>query len=73
MRRRAVPLCVWAIFRQAVVYKGRSRDTAWFSLLDNEWPQLKQRFIAWLAQENFDAEGKQIQTLADFRLSQPKG
>ncbi|MFT8210149.1 MAG: hypothetical protein ACMZI0_05275 [Symbiopectobacterium sp.] len=41
--------------------------------MDNEWPQLKQRFIAWLAQENFDAEGKQIQTLADFRLSQPKG
>lgn len=58
------------IFRQAVVYKGRTRDTAWFSLLDWEWPQLKHSFIAWLAKENFDAEGKQIQTLADIRRSQ---
>ncbi len=58
------------IFRQAVVYKGRTRDTAWFSLLDREWSQLKRSFIAWLAKENFDAGGKQILTLAEIRRSQ---
>lgn len=61
------------IFRQAVVYKGRTRDTAWFSMLDSEWLHRKKNFITWLAQENFDGEGKQIQTLADIRLSQSKG
>ncbi|WP_349829585.1 GNAT family N-acetyltransferase [Brevibacterium litoralis] len=46
-------------FRQAVVYKGRSRDTAWFSLLDHEWPQVRAGFEAWLDPTNFDAEGAQ--------------
>ncbi|MCW2484887.1 GNAT family N-acetyltransferase [Candidatus Symbiopectobacterium sp. NZEC127] len=61
------------IFRQAIVYKGRTRDTAWFSLLDNEWPQRKLDFIDWLAPGNFDTEGKQIQSLADIRQSRLKG
>ncbi len=55
------------IFRQAVVYKGRSRDTAWFSILDKEWPVLKQAFKAWLAAENFDAQGGQRASLSDLR------
>lgn len=51
------------IFRQAAVYKGRNRDTAWFSILDSEWPALKQKFQAWLAASNFDALGNQLKPL----------
>ena len=47
------------VFRQAVVYKGRNRDTAWLSVLDNEWPALKARFERWLDVENFDSKGRQ--------------
>lgn len=46
-------------FRQATHYKGRNRDTAWFSILDSEWPALKTRFETWLDPENFDAKGQQ--------------
>ena len=45
------------VFRQAVVYKGRNRDTAWFSIIDSEWPALKRAYGEWLAEGNFDAEG----------------
>ncbi|WP_322028067.1 GNAT family protein [Burkholderia sp. BCC1977] len=55
------------IFRQVTVYKQRSRDTAWFSIVDREWPGLKQAFQAWLAPENFDDEGRQISTLTEIR------
>ena len=55
------------IFRQAVVYKGRSRDTAWFSVIDKEWPVLKEAFQTWLSAGNFDADGKQVRRLTDFR------
>jgi RimJ/RimL family protein N-acetyltransferase len=51
------------LFRQAVVNKGRNRDTAWFSILDGEWPALKRAYGAWLAEGNFDAEGRQRQSL----------
>ncbi|ONQ53145.1 GNAT family N-acetyltransferase, partial [Burkholderia cenocepacia] len=44
-------------FRQAIVYRGRNRDTAWFSIIDGEWPDVRAAFEAWLAPENFDAEG----------------
>ena len=47
------------IFRQHLVYKGRNRDTAWFSLLDSEWPRVKAGFGAWLSESNFDAAGRQ--------------
>ncbi len=47
------------IFRQATVYKGRSRDTAWFAAIDGEWEKLSQAFEQWLAPENFDATGQQ--------------
>ena len=47
------------VFRQAVVYKGRNRDTAWLSVLDSEWPALKARFEPWLEPANFDAQGRQ--------------
>ena len=47
------------VFRQATMYKGRNRDTAWFSILDGEWPEVKAGFVAWLDPENFDAGGVQ--------------
>jgi RimJ/RimL family protein N-acetyltransferase len=55
-------------FRQARVDKGRSRDTAWFSVIDGEWPTLKTAFERWLADENFDGQGRQLQRLSDLRL-----
>ncbi len=54
-------------FRQAVVYKGRSRDTSWFSIIDSEWPQVQQGFERWLAAENFTAEGVQRERLEALR------
>lgn len=53
------------IFRQALVYKGRNRDTAWYSIIDREWPALKIGFEQWLAPANFDAEGRQRVRLSD--------
>jgi RimJ/RimL family protein N-acetyltransferase len=55
------------LFRQAVVYKGRSRDTAWYSVIDSEWPTLRAAFERWLDPSNFDAEGRQRARLASFR------
>lgn len=55
------------IFRNAVVVKGRSRDTAWFSITDTEWPQVRAGFKAWLDPANFDAAGCQIRGLAELR------
>jgi RimJ/RimL family protein N-acetyltransferase len=51
------------IFYQHMVVKGHNRDTAWYSILDSEWPRLRQNFEAWLAPHNFDAEGLQRQSL----------
>jgi RimJ/RimL family protein N-acetyltransferase len=45
------------IFRQAIVYKGRSRDTAWYSIVDWEWPKIKEAYLQWLAPENLDPNG----------------
>ena len=52
------------LFRQAVIYKGRNRDTTWFSIIDSEWPRLKRAYQQWLAPENFDGEGQQRRALA---------
>ena len=51
------------IFRQALVVKGRNRDTAWFAAVDGEWPRLRDAFEVWLAPGNFDAEGRQRTSL----------
>ena len=53
-------------FRQHMIIKGRNRDTAWYALLDSEWPQVKAAYEGWLAPDNFDAEGKQKASLRDF-------
>src|SRR5215475_2467005 len=47
------------VFRQAAVYKGRNRDTAWYAAIDSEWPALRDAFLAWLEPSNFDGAGKQ--------------
>lgn len=52
------------LFRQATVYKGRNRDTAWYSILDREWPALKTAFETWLDSANFDAKGRQRVSLS---------
>ena len=54
------------IFRQAAVVKGRNRDTAWFAMIDREWPALRAAFERWLAPENFDAAGRQRLRLSDL-------
>lgn len=54
------------LFRQALVYKGRSRDTAWYSVIDCEFPALERAYRAWLEADNFDAAGQQRQRLADL-------
>lgn len=54
------------IFRQAVVYKGRNRDTAWFSIIDTAWPALKMAFMAWLDPGNFNTQGQQRTPLASL-------
>jgi RimJ/RimL family protein N-acetyltransferase len=55
------------IFRNAIVYKGRSRDTAWYSITDAEWPAVRAAFENWLAPENFDAAGRQRSSLSSLR------
>ena len=55
------------IFRKAIVYKGRTRDTAWHSITDDEWPRIREGFEAWLDPGNFDAEGQQRRKLAIIR------
>jgi RimJ/RimL family protein N-acetyltransferase len=57
------------VFRQAIVYKGRSRDTAWYSVTDKEWPVLEAAFRAWLDPGNFDAGGRQRRSLVDLRAN----
>ena len=51
------------IFRQAAVIKGRNRDTAWYSVIDPEWPALREAFVKWLEPSNFDAKGQQFVSL----------
>jgi RimJ/RimL family protein N-acetyltransferase len=54
------------LFRQHLIVKGRSRDTAWFSMLDSEWPARKAAFQQWLDPANFDADGRQKTALSSL-------
>jgi RimJ/RimL family protein N-acetyltransferase len=56
------------IFRQHMIVKGRNRDTAWFSMLDSEWPLRQAAFEQWLAPSNFDAAGQQRLSLSQLNL-----
>lgn len=55
------------ILRQHLIAKGRNRDTAYYSILDGEWPRVRKAFEAWLAPDNFDGEGRQKRRLEDVR------
>ena len=54
------------VFRQATIYKGRNRDTAWYAVIDKEWPRLRAAFERWLDPVNFDAAGRQRARLGDL-------
>lgn len=56
------------LFRQHAVIKGQNRDTAWFSIIDSEWPPLRDAFVRWLSADNFDEQGKQRQRLEELRI-----
>lgn len=55
------------LFRQHMVVKGENRDSAWFSIIDGEWPTRRTAFERWLAADNFDAEGRQKVKLEALR------
>jgi RimJ/RimL family protein N-acetyltransferase len=57
------------IFRRAIVYKGRNRDTAWYSIIAEEWPAVRQAFETWLKPENFDERGVQQRSLQTIRAT----
>ena len=57
------------VHRQTSVVKGENRDTAWFSVLDYEWPKAGEAMRQWLAPGNFGPDGKQIARLEDIRRS----
>ena len=59
------------IFRQHMVIKGRNRDTAWFSIIDSEWPSRRAAFGQWLAPGNFDRDGRQRRSLTEIRAALP--
>ena len=54
------------VFRKHQVVKGRSRDTSWYAITDDEWPAIRAGFQSWLAPENFDSEGRQIRSLGQL-------
>ena len=60
------------VFRQHMVVKGRNRDTAWFSMLDREWPVVRVGFERWLDPANFDADGRPRAALAALRGAAPQ-
>lgn len=55
------------VFRNHQIVKGRNRDTAWFAIVDDDWPRIRAGFEAWLAAENFNASGLQKRSLAEMR------
>jgi RimJ/RimL family protein N-acetyltransferase len=59
-------------FQQATIYKGRNRDTAWFSIVDHEWPRVRDAFQTWLAPGNFDEAGRQRSRLSELTRRSPE-
>jgi RimJ/RimL family protein N-acetyltransferase len=60
-------------FKQATIYKGRTRDTCWFGMTDAHWANIQACYQAWLAPDNFDAQGQQKQRLTDMMACMPSG
>lgn len=63
---RRLGFCYEGIFRQMMVVKGRNRDSAWYSIIDREWPALQTAFQTWLASDNFTADGQQRRALSQL-------
>src|SRR5579884_1794749 len=61
------------VFRKHLVVKGRNRDTAWYSILDDEWPRIRPGFEGWLAPGNFDPSGRQRRRLGEVIASPDRG
>jgi len=59
------------VFYNHLIVKGRNRDTAWYSILDDEWPEIREIIKAWLDDDNFDLAGKARRSLA--RMMQLRG
>ncbi len=59
------------MFRQDKVVKGRNRDTAWYSMIDSDWPAIKDRLTSWLDPDNFEAQGRQRTSLHPSRVASP--
>ena len=57
------------VFRQHMIFRGENRDTAWYSIIDGEWPSLEKAYEGWLDPSNFDSDGNQKRRLEDFRKS----
>lgn len=57
------------VFSKHMIVKGRSRDTAWFAMTEDDWPKVKAAFEGWLDPDNFDADGRQKRRLEDIRAS----
>ena len=57
------------VFRQATLYKGRNRDTAWYSIIDTEWPAVQRTISAWLDPSNFDQDGTPLASLSEIMRS----
>jgi hypothetical protein len=55
------------IFYNHIIVKGVNRDTAWYSIIDSEWPAIEASFERWLDPANFDADGQQLRALREFR------
>jgi RimJ/RimL family protein N-acetyltransferase len=55
------------VFRKHMIVKGRNRDTAWYAIVDDDWPAVRGAFAAWLAPDNFDASGRQRASLESLR------
>jgi RimJ/RimL family protein N-acetyltransferase len=58
------------LFKQSVVYKGRNRDTAWYSILDRDWPPIEKAYTSWLDADNFDEDGQQKRKLQELMASE---
>jgi len=57
------------VFRQMTMYKNRNRDTAWYAVIDKDWPGVRAGYEAWLDPGNFDDKGRQKRSLSDMRGS----
>ncbi|MXI55123.1 GNAT family N-acetyltransferase, partial [Escherichia coli] len=54
-------------FRNHMIVKGRNRDTAWWAMTDDDWPEVRKVYEAWLALDNFDADGRQRRSMTELR------